>query len=53
MGTEAHSESQAAVNKLKDVGLLLSRALIGDKWCDAIDGRTITVEFPLFSLVQL
>ncbi|OAE29490.1 hypothetical protein AXG93_1433s1080 [Marchantia polymorpha subsp. ruderalis] len=46
MGTVAHSNSHVAAKKLKDAGLLLSRALIGDKWCDAIDGRTLNVTNP-------
>ncbi|KAG6541028.1 hypothetical protein Mapa_017601 [Marchantia paleacea] len=46
MGTVAHSNSHVAARKLKDAGLLLSRALIGDKWCDAMDGRTLNVTNP-------
>ncbi|KAL2619836.1 hypothetical protein R1flu_000041 [Riccia fluitans] len=46
MSTKAHSDSQEATKKLRDAGLLLSRALIGDKWCEAFDGRTITVSNP-------
>ncbi|KAL3684938.1 hypothetical protein R1sor_002960 [Riccia sorocarpa] len=46
MGTEAHSDSQEWAKKLRDTGLLLSKALIGDKWCGSIDGRTITVSNP-------
>jgi hypothetical protein len=43
MGTIAATNSQSAADELKDAGLLLSTALIGDKWTGAADGRTIPV----------
>ncbi|CAM6123936.1 unnamed protein product [Calypogeia fissa] len=46
MGTTALTNSQAVAKELKDAGLLLSKALIGDKWIDAIDGRTVAVNNP-------
>ena len=38
------SDSQSAISRLKDSGLLRSQGLIGGKWLDAYDGKTIQVD---------
>lgn len=41
----ALTNSQTVAKELKDAGLLLSKALIGDKWIGALDGRTVSVKY--------
>ncbi|KAJ8503963.1 hypothetical protein OPV22_004849 [Ensete ventricosum] len=40
------TEPQAAVDRLKESGLLKTQGLIGGKWIDAYDGKTIQVQNP-------
>ncbi|CAA7405559.1 unnamed protein product [Spirodela intermedia] len=39
-------EPQAAITRLKELGLLRSQGLIGGKWLDAYDGKTVQVQNP-------
>ncbi|CAN6457276.1 unnamed protein product [Victoria cruziana] len=43
---EMSTESMAAVTRLKDSGLVKTQGLIGGKWIDAEDGKTLKVENP-------
>ena len=38
------SDSQSAISRLKDSGLLRSQGLIGGKWLDAYDGKKFQVD---------
>ncbi|XP_078432713.1 aldehyde dehydrogenase 5F1 isoform X2 [Wolffia australiana] len=45
------TEPQAAISRLKELGLLKSQGLIGGKWLDAYDGKKIQVQNPATSEV--
>ncbi|RWW16615.1 hypothetical protein GW17_00019490 [Ensete ventricosum] len=44
--SDISTEPQAAVDRLKESGLLKTQGLIGGKWIDAYDGKTIQVQNP-------
>ncbi|THU67800.1 hypothetical protein C4D60_Mb05t28500 [Musa balbisiana] len=45
-GLQISVEPQATVDRLKESGLLRTQGLIGGKWIDAYDGKTIQVQNP-------
>lgn len=49
LDSQMSTDAQAAIARLRDSGLLKSKGLVGGKWVESYDGKTIQVLNLLFS----
>lgn len=48
LDSQMSTDAQAAIARLRDSGLLKSKGLVGGKWVDSYDGKTVQVLNLLF-----
>ncbi|OAY80110.1 Succinate-semialdehyde dehydrogenase, mitochondrial [Ananas comosus] len=46
LDSQMSTDAQAAIARLRDSGLLKSKGLVGGKWVDSYDGKTVQVQNP-------